>query len=51
VVLWGGNTWARFRLDTTDTNTVTGAGVNGEVEDYLVGVESPDIRVDPTMAG
>lgn len=31
----------RFRLSTTGVNTVTGATINGEVEDVLVEVQSP----------
>ena len=40
-----GTTWARFRLDDENLNSVTGQARNGEVEDYPVTVNAPEAEL------
>jgi len=47
----GGTTFARFRLTTDpaiNTNTPTGAALNGEVEDYQVPIQPPGVYIHKT---
>lgn len=48
-----GTTYARFRFGATQTEveSPTAAAQSGEVEDYLVGLGSPDLTIDKSHSG